>query len=247
MKRQDILYLLILLIMYNVLNRRYKAQQKLSEDNMDYPTHTIDFSFFLVSKTDGQVLDYIQMPSSQNDLSVRVSGGGLIGTIIIDIVKHAEGFLLCTSETDTVFLYNKNRNLTPVICKIPPVGNMDPKIILSSCLDVDQYQFIEAQTMSYDLMARSDYRDYYKHYIRDKKTGEVYRQRIVMPDYKGKKIIISSGLNNFYLENGTFIELDLSELKQAYNKNKLSGKLKKLVATLNEYEDNNVFMFVHFK
>ena len=35
--------------------------------------------------------------------------------------------------------------------------------------------------------------------------------------------------------------------KEAYNENRLSGKLKELVASLNEEKDNNVFMFVHFK
>jgi hypothetical protein len=41
--------------------------------------------------------------------------------------------------------------------------------------------------------------------------------------------------------------LSLYELKQAYLENKLSGKLKELVATLNEDEDNNVLMMVEFK
>ena len=41
--------------------------------------------------------------------------------------------------------------------------------------------------------------------------------------------------------------LNWIELKRAYRENKLSGKLNELVADLNEDEDNNVFMFVHFK
>ena len=231
-------------ILFNALSRMLKARQNLSEDKMDYPTHVIDSSFFLISKTDGKVLDYIQMPASQNDLSVRPPSGGLIGTVITDIVKHAEGFLLCASETDTVFLYDKNKNLTPIICKIPPVGNMDPKIILISCLDVDKYQFVEVQTMSYYQIMQKENQ---KYYMRDKKTGEVYQQRIVLPDYKGKKLIINPGLSNFFHANGTHFELDLSELKLANRENKLGGKLKQLVASLNELEDNNVFVFVKFK
>ena len=43
------------------------------------------------------------------------------------------------------------------------------------------------------------------------------------------------------------IELDLIELKKAYEDNKLSGKLKELVATLDNEIDNNVFMLVNFK
>jgi len=44
-----------------------------------------------------------------------------------------------------------------------------------------------------------------------------------------------------------YFELDLTELKQASRENKLSGKLKELVTSLNEDIDNNVFMFVDFK
>jgi len=43
------------------------------------------------------------------------------------------------------------------------------------------------------------------------------------------------------------VEFDLIELKQAYRDNKLNGKLKELVATLNEDEDNNVFVLIQFK
>jgi hypothetical protein len=43
-----------------------------------------------------------------------------------------------------------------------------------------------------------------------------------------------------YYEKGYHLELDLMELKEAYRENKLSGKLKELVATFNENEDNNV-------
>ena len=48
-------------------------------------------------------------------------------------------------------------------------------------------------------------------------------------------------------ENGYVVELSLFELKQAYKENRLSGKLKELVATLDEDKDNNVFMLLDFK
>ena len=44
-----------------------------------------------------------------------------------------------------------------------------------------------------------------------------------------------------------YFELDLLELKQAFSENKLRGKLKELVGTLDEEKDNNVIMFVNFK
>jgi len=41
--------------------------------------------------------------------------------------------------------------------------------------------------------------------------------------------------------------LDIFELKQAEKENKLSGKLKEIVSTLNENEDNNVYVLASLK
>ena len=114
-------------------------------------------------------------------------------------------------------------------------------------MDAGQYQFIKC------IVVRQG--DVYpgrfpaKFYIRDKKTGNIFRQKLLLPDFKGKKFIINPGtqvFNGSIYGNGDFFELDLIELKQAYRENMLSGKLKDLVATLNEDEDNNVFMLLDF-
>ena len=184
------------------------------------------------------------MSTSQNDLSFKTSSGGPMLPVFTNMVKHTEGVLLCNPETDTVFLYSKDKELMPINYKIPPVDKTEPKVILNNCMDIKKYQFMEIQTVGYDYFGDNK-RD--KYYIRDKKTGEIFQQKIVIPDYKDKKITISPGLNIFFPENVTCIELNLIELKQAYKKNRLSGKLKELVATLNENEDNNIFMLVNFK
>jgi len=232
------------LIVFDEGRRLYKAQPKSSKDNMDYLTHTVDSSYYLISKTDGQVIDYIPMPFSQIDLFVKTPSGGIMGPMLTGIVKHSEGFLLCSPETDTVFLYSKNKTLMPVFCKIPLVRKLDPKIILNNCLDSDKYQFFEVQSMIYGQLSRTEYN---KYYVRDKKTGKIYRQKIVLPDYKGKDFIIAPNLYKSFHENGTHIELDLFELKLAYREKRLSGKLKELVSKLNELKDNNVYMFIKFK
>jgi len=54
-------------------------------------------------------------------------------------------------------------------------------------------------------------------------------------------------LENKVPENKYHFELDFTELEEAYNENKLSGRLKELVASLMKEEDaNNVFVFVDF-
>ena len=162
-----------------------------------------------------------------------------------DILTHyLSVFIFFTLNCcDTVFLYNKDKELILVLCKIPTVSKSAIRYILSNCIDVDKYQFIEVKSL--DSYLGNKNREIY--YLREKKTGEVFRQKILIPDYKDKKFIIIPDQNIFFHENGTHFELDLIELKRAYRENKLGGKLKELVATLNELEDNNVFMLIDFK
>ena len=82
--------------------------------------------------------------------------------------------------------------------------------------------------------------------MRDKETGEVICPKLLLPDYAGKEFTIRPSSMRIF-ENEFPFELDLIELKQAYRENKLSGQLKELVASLNEDEDNNVFMLVSFQ
>jgi len=85
-----------------------------------------------------------------------------------------------------------------------------------------------------------------QYYMRNKKTNEIIHPKLLLSDYEGKAFFISplqARISNF--DNGVFFELDLVELKKAFAMNRLNGKLKELVATLND-DDNNVFMMVQF-
>ena len=208
-----------------------------------------DYAFYCISKTDGEVLDSVKLLKTQTFLGVDINNGVRIGTPANHLIKCPEGVFLCSEGTDTVFLYNHDKSLIPVLLQTPSSTSLDPVEFLDNYLDTGQYQFIKVVTVRRDVM--SPFLFPAKYYVRDKKTGEVFRQKNLLPDYKGKEIIISPGSPMVYVsgiyEDGYWLELDLIELKEAFRENKLSGKLKELVATLNEDEDNNVFMLVNFK
>ena len=226
------------LIVSDESRRLFIARPNTSIDDMEY---LMDSPFFLICRTDGQVLHYIPMPTSQNDLSIRFSDGTPLMLAFTDIVRHADGFLLCNPATDTVFLFCRNKNLTPILWKTPPVNKLNPRVVLNNVIETENFQFFGIQTLTLDNVGRPRY------YVRDKRTGRIYRQRIVLPDFQGKQFILSPTIYNFFHKNGTHIELDLQELKQAYRENRLRGELRELVSTLNEFEDNNVFALIHFK
>ena len=152
---------------------------------------------------------------------------------------------MCNPETDTVYLYKKDKSLSPVFCKKPLVRYQDPKVVFLNMVDASKYQFFATHTLLYGIV-----KDNIRFYYRNKETGEIFRQKIISPDYKGEDfsfIGVDSDTRKLEEEYGDIFRLDLLQLKQAYDENRLSGKLKELVATLNENEDNDVFMFVHFK
>ena len=205
---------------------------------------SIDSSFIIISKTDGKVLDYVRMPNNDIDLSIT-RGSGYSIPIYNRVTESEEGFYLCNHETDTVFLYKRDKSLTPVLCKTPLAGKLNPAVILDNCADVGKYQFMVVETL---VLGETSFDSPKKYLLRDKKTGEIFNQKIILSEYKGKEIFITP--ENIYFngkEMQACITLNLYELKQAFDENRLSGKLKELVATLNEDEDNNVFMFVTFR
>ena len=214
------------------------SSEKLRNLKIDFPSTT----YYRFSKTDGEILDSLQLPSNDVKLYMEAPGGQLPILRYHRLVKGAEGFYLCNPETDTVFLYTGDKSLTPVFHKIPSVRNQDIKVIIPNIVDAGRYQFFAA----FHVVVR--FFDHYTYYFRDKETGEFFRQHIILPDYKCKEfsINVAKTINSGH-ENGCVFELDLFELKKAYEENRLGGKLKELVATLNEMEDNNVFMIATFK
>ena len=193
--------------------------------------------FFLISKTDGAIIENIKVP--EKDIVLLNPEG--IPFDPARMIQSPEGVFLCNPDTDTVFLYGKDRSLTPVIYKTPPGIDSYPMVILNNCIDMGRYQFMELVTVC------RENREYpITYYFRDKKSGDIFKQKIVLPDYKGKVFNIGSYRLGYNFENGVRFNLDLMELKQALRENRLSGELKDLVATLKD-DDNNVFVFVKFK
>ena len=230
------------LFFYNGGNEITRERARSNEVGLSVEDYFIT-PFYRISKLDGEVLDSVEIPYVPIFLGINLDGVQIPG-IKNHLVKSLEGALLCSPETDTVFLYSHDKSLMPILYKTPSVGATDPMIYLNNYLERGQYQFIEVCTVR-----RGDIylgRFPVTHYIRNKRTSEVFRPKYHLPDYKGKEFAINPSAGNLY-EDGLFFELDLIELKQAYRDNKLSGKLKELVATLNEDEDNNVFMLVDFK
>ena len=217
-----------------------KLWQSTMQSNAPEVEQTIDSVFFLISKLDGTVLDYISLPNENIDLSYKNS----VFTSQVNygrVRKSADGLLLYNPESDTVFHYSKEKHLTPYMHKKPILNSQNPMTVMDICMDAGKYQFIAVYP--YRETGKSPTP---KYYMRNKATGELFRQKITLSDFEGKELYINPRLFNYY-EHAYHFELDFAELEEAYYKNKLSGKLKELVASLLENEEsNNVFVFADF-
>ncbi len=213
--------------------------KKSRPESYDSSIECLDYPLARVSKADGKVLGYAPIPD--NGIILKDMVNGVMGRTT-RLLPSPEGVLLCNPETDTVFLYNKQKELIPVLCKTPSIKGQDPLVYLNNCMDAGRYQLAEVYTARWE---EGCFPFPVKYYARDKQTGEIFRYKTTLPDYKGYEFNIRkfSGMPR----HDYYYELDLGELAQAYDENRLSGPLKELVATLNADEDNNIYMRVRFK
>lgn len=219
-----------------------KLWKSIMQSNAPGIVQTIDSAFFLISKLDGTVLDYISLPNKNIDLSYKDLNSVFTGQVSYGRVrKSAGGLLLYNPESDTVFHYSKEKHLTPYMHKKPILSSQTSMTVMDICMDAGKYQFIAVYP--YRETAKSPTP---KYYMRNKATGELFRPKITLSDFEGKELYINPRLLNYY-EHAYHFELDFAELEEAYYKNKLSGKLKEQVASLLEDEEsNNVFVFADF-
>lgn len=218
-----------------------KLWRAIMQDN--FTEQVYDSTFYLISTTDGMVLEYIPLPSKNINLSIKNLDGLFIGQVSYGRLRRSsEGVLLYNPESDTVFHYSNNKSLTPYLHKKPLLSETRSMTVMDICMEAGGFQFISLY--SYAQTGQSPSPTYY---MRDKETGEIFRQKITVPDYIGYDFFVNPRLQSYY-ENEYHFELDFTKLEEAFDQNRLNGKLKELMESLLDDEDpNNIFMFVDFR
>ena len=217
-----------------------------SKDGKDLVFPSNDSSYFRISKIDGKVMEYVIFQSIEIDLTnyITTSNGGWMTQKRPHgkIQKCPLGLYIFRIDADTIFLCGKDKSITPIFCKTPLASKLESKVLLTDFIETDRYQFLQVSPFVWENLPSR------KLYFRDKQSGNIYKQKISLPDYKEKEFsIFDTNMQNHANVNQVAFLLDLFELKEAYKANKLSGKLKELVAKLDENNDNDVYMFVTFK
>ena len=213
-----------------------------------YESNVYNKNFVRISKKDASLIEEIDIPNhkeimlnhreiiSNDGNSMRVN---VRGAPTYNIVKHKNGFILSDHSLDTVFFYGRNNELSPILVRTPSIFDMDPYVFINSFIEAGDYLFLNRVTVNIDML--SDY------LMINKTDYSVHKPKIFFSDYKGKEISLSPENIQYTVNSGTgFIELSIEELKDAYEDNKLSGKLKEMVKS-SEDDSNNIYMILTFK
>lgn len=202
-------------------------------------------NFVLISKADGSELKRLDVSSGEKvklyaikQEEQRVS---VIASTQNQIVNYKDGLLLSDYSTDTVFFFNKNKELIPVLIKQPSIHSMDPVIYANTFVEAADYLFyrkIIVKVQNGQLPS--------VYLMQNKKDGTVYEQEIKMDDFKGKQVEIAPEILTSSSRHGLVV-LDLVELEEAYADGRLKGKLKELMEKIDRENGNNVYMLLTFK
>lgn len=202
-------------------------------------------NFLQISKADGSELERINIFSGEKIqlylIKQNERGISVIANVQNTIVNYRDGLLLSDFSTDTVFYYNKEKELIPMLLKEPGIHTLEPVIYTNAFVEAGEYWFYRK------IIVKEENGKLPSVYLmQNKEDGSTYEQKIMMDEFKGKQVRIAPEILTSSSYCGV-IELDLTELEEAYNRNLLSGKLKELVKKVDKENGNTIYALLMFK
>ena len=168
-------------------------------------------TFFLLSKQDGSMKE-IKIPyEKRKSVVIAKQEGGMSLTSSPQngfIVPYQNSWVLTEPSADTVYLYQPDHSIRPLITRIPSVQTMTPEVFLFPGVFTDRYYFMQTVKKEYDFEKEEGFPTTDLMY--DKQKKKIYQITLLNNDYAGRK-------ENMFLRNLsnkiTFhATLDVSEL-----------------------------------
>jgi hypothetical protein len=207
-------------------------------------------SFLILSKMTGEIDREFILPQGgrritdwhlvQDDKNIMV-----YKVLTFPILKFSPDLILTDVSSDTIFSMNTSTmERTPLIIQQPARATMDPEVFLSYAMESRNYIFLYSVEKNYGKGESKT-----SVLVCDKEDGMIYRQDIQNGDFSsGGKIGIAPQTTHFSASNkNVYLEvLQAGDLIEAYEDNRLKGKLKEIAAGLDE-EDNPVLLVARLK
>ena len=206
------------------------------------------FPYKLMSKTNTV---FTQLPvefAGRDKMSITQNreNGGII-TISPDgnvLLKIPGGYIFSEPGLDTVYRWETaTGKLIPLLARTPSFHSMEFPIGVFITGESSEYLFIRTIERKFDFEAYSGFTSVYL--IHDKKEGIFYEGLLLNGDYVDREVFTVN--SRVAVPVGTnVIGLQAWKLMEAYENNKLRGKLAEVASTLKE-DDNPVVLIATFK
>lgn len=208
-------------------------------------------SYEILSKQDGSVtkkLEFIFGEKKRINYIVRnPSTGETRGAFMDDyppVLPFGDHqFIISELSSDTSFLYSTDHKMTPLMVRTPSIQSMSTEAYLFPTVIADDYYFMIKIEKSWDFETNSGFP--VTNLLYDRKEKALYECDIYNSDYTDKQPI---KLRHKFANKdiACWQILETPDLLEAYENGKLQGRLKEIVAELDE-ESNPVIMLVKYK
>ena len=205
--------------------------------------------FLIVSKQDG-IIKEIQIPFKEKK-SMQIYGTDGKSSISIrnaQLIPFKDSWILTEPSADTIYSYSQDHTMTPFIVRTPSIQSMNPEIFLFPGILTDRYYFMQTVKKEFNFVTNTGLQRIDLMY--DRQENAIFEYVLYNDDFTNKKpmsLVYEVPMFAFGNDEIAFIKrLEAHELVEAYENGELKGKLKEIVAELNE-ESNAVIMLAKYK
>jgi hypothetical protein len=207
-------------------------------------------SFIVISKQDGSVTKEIQTPFSEKinmevEFEMNNATYYTAPSTYNPILPYAGNWIFTDQSSDTVYRYQPDHTISPVIARTLPVQSMNPVVFLFPSLFTGRYYFMDAVKKEVDTSKEEWFPT--TNLLYDKQENALFRYTVYNADYiDNRPVKIDTSVPVVNEEIASWINLEAPQLIEDYGKGKLTGKLKEIAAGLDE-ESNPVIMLIKHK
>jgi len=203
-------------------------------------------TFFLISKLNGAKITDFKIPYKKKITSTFYfqQGKGLTRAVKFpynEAIGTKDEIIFNEISADTIFKLTVDEKLEPLVIRTPSLSEQDPPEFLLLMAQTKLFTFFKSVKNEFDPISDNGFPT--KEFLYDRENDKTYSLNLQNNDYEDE--------NGFEIESpvgpGISVKrLDAYKLVEAYQKDKLKGKLKEIASTLNE-NDNPVLMIMKFK
>ncbi|WP_455630134.1 6-bladed beta-propeller [Parabacteroides sp.] len=207
-------------------------------------------AFAVVSKQDGNMIEQIQIPFKEKipiAMSYSDEAKDLYYSVIPNnynpIIPYFDSWMLVEQSSDTIYKYQSDHKMIPIIARTPSVQSMNPEVFLFLGVLTNRYYFMETVKKEYNFETHEGFPT--TDLLYDKQEQAIFEYTVYNNDYSDKRAVNMKTIpvND---EIASWQSIEASLLIEDYENGKLKGRLKEIAASLDE-ESNPVIMLIKHK